>query len=74
MDMSRGELHVVTQSRNGDNGYKVVSAKDLLNRPDLRKRVSELERRRLELLPSCRILLDHVSSAESGVSPLNEPS
>ena len=30
----------------------------------------ELERRRQELLPSFRILLDRVSSAEAGVSPL----
>lgn len=68
LDLSRGELQVVTQS-SGNHGYKLVSQKDLLNRPDRKKRISELERRRTDLLPSFRILLDQVSSAEAGVSP-----
>jgi dihydroxyacid dehydratase/phosphogluconate dehydratase len=66
LDLSAGEFQVVTHSA---RGYKVLAAKELANRPDRKKRVNELERRRLELLPSFRILLDQVSSAESGVSP-----
>jgi dihydroxyacid dehydratase/phosphogluconate dehydratase len=69
MDISKGELHVATKTRNGHHGYKVLSAKELLNRPDRKKRIHELEKRRAELLPSFRILLDQVSSAEAGVSP-----
>lgn len=68
LDFSRGEMQVVTHS-NGNHGYKIVSPKDLLSRPDRKKRINELERRRIDLLPSFRILLDQVSSAEAGVSP-----
>ena len=50
-------------------GFRAVSAKDLLNRPDRRKRIRELEKQRMELLPSLRLVLDNVSNAESGVSP-----
>ena len=53
-------------------GYKVIGAKELANRPDRKKRINELERRRLELMPSFRILLDQVSSAEAGVSPAHK--
>jgi dihydroxy-acid dehydratase len=66
LDLAHGEFQVVTPS---SRGYKVLGAKDLVNRPDVKKRISELERRRLELLPSFRILLDQISSAEAGVSP-----
>jgi dihydroxyacid dehydratase/phosphogluconate dehydratase len=66
LDLRQGEFQVVTQST---RGYKVLGTKELVSRPDRKKRVSELERRRLELLPSFRILFDQVSSAESGVSP-----
>ena len=52
-------------------GFRPLSARDLLNRPDRRKRMRELEKQRLDLLPSFRLLLDHVSNAESGVSPKN---
>jgi dihydroxyacid dehydratase/phosphogluconate dehydratase len=69
LDLSRGEFQVVTHS---NRGYKVLAAKDLANRPDRKKRINELERRRLDMLPSFRILLDHVSSAEAGVSPANK--
>ena len=41
-------------------------------RADRKKRISELERRREELLPSFRILLEQVSSAEAGVSPVRK--
>src|SRR5262249_4021978 len=66
LDIVHGEFQVVTPS---NRGYKVLGAKELANRPDVKKRINELERRRLELLPSFRILLDQVSSAEAGVSP-----
>lgn len=66
LDLSLGEFQVVTHS---SRGYKVLAMKDLTNRPDRKKRINELERRRHELMPSFRILLDQVSSAEAGVSP-----
>ncbi len=66
LDLSRGEFQVVTQS---NRGYKTLGAKDLANRPDRKKRINELERRRHDFLPSFRILLDQISSAEAGVSP-----
>ncbi len=71
LDISRGELQVVSHST---RGYKVLAAKELANRPDRKKRINELERRRSELLPSFRVLLDQVSSAEAGVSPATKPS
>jgi dihydroxy-acid dehydratase len=73
MDIKKGELNVVVQSRGG-SPFKILSAKELLNRPDRKKRINELEKRRADLLPSFRILLDQVSSAETGVSPANKPS
>ena len=69
LDLTHGEFQVVTHST---RGYKVLGAKELTNRPDSKKRINELERRRLEMLPSFRILLDQVSSAEAGVSPSNK--
>jgi len=66
LDVAGGEFQVVTQST---RGYKVLGAKELANRPDRKKRINELERRRMELLPSFRILLDQISSVEAGVSP-----
>ena len=66
LDLAAGEFQVVTHST---RGYKVLGSKELANRPDRKKRINELERRRLDFLPSFRILLDQVSSAESGVSP-----
>jgi len=68
LDLSKNEVHVVNyQPRR--QGCKLTPARDLLHRPELKKRLHELEKQRLTLLPSCRMLLDHVSSAESGVSP-----
>jgi dihydroxyacid dehydratase/phosphogluconate dehydratase len=67
LDLTQGEFQVVTHS---NRGYKVLAAKDLANRSDRKKHVNEIERRRQELLPSFRILLDQVSSAEAGVSPV----
>jgi hypothetical protein len=68
IDLARSEIQVVSRAT-GPAGYKPIAAKELLNRPEFKKRVHELERRRTELLPSFRILLDQVSSADSGVSP-----
>jgi dihydroxyacid dehydratase/phosphogluconate dehydratase len=70
LDLSRGEVQVVRELGR-HKGFRPLSAKDLLNRPDRRKRMRELEKQRLDLLPSLRLLLDHVSNAETGVSPKN---
>jgi len=72
LDLSRGEFQVVSQSHR-HQGYKVLPPKQLANRPDRKKRINELERRRNDFLPSFRILLDQVSSAEAGVSPAVKP-
>jgi len=71
LDLARGELHVVRELGR-HKGFRVLSAKDLLNRPDRQKRIRDLEKRRLDLLPSLRQALDHVSNAETGVSPLTK--
>jgi len=71
MDLVHGELQVVRELAR-HKGFRPLSPKDLLNRPDRRKRVHELQRQRLDILPSIRLLLDHVTSAESGVSPVNK--
>jgi dihydroxy-acid dehydratase len=68
LDVSQGELQLVSRARN-QNGFKIVPARELLNRTDLKKRVHELERRRMEMMPSFRAILDCVSTADSGVSP-----
>jgi dihydroxyacid dehydratase/phosphogluconate dehydratase len=70
MDLGRGELQVVRELKR-HKGFRPLSPKDLLNRPDRRKRMHELQRQRMDLLPSIRLLLDHVSTAEAGVSPLS---
>ncbi|HEY2384737.1 MAG TPA: dihydroxy-acid dehydratase [Terriglobia bacterium] len=69
LDLAEGVFQVVTHSA---RGYKVLASKELSNRPDRKKRMNELQRRRLDFLPSFRILLDQVSSAESGVSPASK--
>ena len=71
LDLVHGELQVVRELKR-HRGFRPLSSKDLLNRPDRRKRIHELERQRMDILPSIRLLLDHVSSAESGVSPLSK--
>jgi len=67
LDFESGELQVVCRKNHG--GFKIVSQKELMNRPDRRKRVNELARLRNGLLPSFRVLLDNVTTAELGVSP-----
>jgi dihydroxyacid dehydratase/phosphogluconate dehydratase len=71
MDLAHGELQVVRELKR-HKGFRPLSPKDLLNRPDRRKRMHELQRQRMDLLPSIRLLLDHVSTAEAGVSPLGK--
>ena len=71
LDIARGELQVVRELGR-HKGFRALSAKDLLNRPDRRKRIRELEKQRFDLLPSLRLVLDHVSTAETGVSPLTK--
>jgi len=71
LDLAHGELQVVRELKR-HKGFRPLSTKDLLNRPDRRKRIHELQRLRLDLLPSIRLLLDHVSTAEAGVSPLSK--
>jgi dihydroxyacid dehydratase/phosphogluconate dehydratase len=71
MDLVHGELQVVRELAR-HKGFRPLSSKDLLNRPDRRKRVHELQRQRMDILPSIRLLLDHVTTAESGVSPVNK--
>ena len=71
LDLSRGDLEVV-QELKSHKGFRPIHSRELLNRPDRRKRIHELQRQRLDLLPSIRLLLDHVSTAEAGVSPLTK--
>ena len=68
LDTDSGELrrHGL-KIRLPDQSFQIL--KELLSRPEVKKRIHELERRRAELLPSFRVLLDQVSSADSGVSP-----
>lgn len=71
IDLAHGELQVVRELKR-HKGFRPLSPKDLLNRPDRRKRMHELQRQRLDILPSIRMMLDHVTTAEVGVSPLNK--
>jgi len=66
MDLAHGELQVVRELKR-HKGFRPLSPKDLMNRPDRRKRMHELQRQRMDILPSIRLLLDHVSSADAGV-------
>ena len=71
VDLAHGELQVVRELKR-HRGFRPLSTKDLLGRPDRRKRLHELQRQRMDLLPSIRLLLDNVSSADAGVSPLHK--
>jgi dihydroxyacid dehydratase/phosphogluconate dehydratase len=68
LDLVNRQLQVVSRARNSD-GFKPLSVRELRGRPETRKRVREVARRREELLPSFRVLMDHVSPADSGVCP-----
>jgi len=71
LDLAKGELNVLRPLARF-NGYKTLSTKELRNRPDMKRRIQEIKRLRMDLLPSVRILLDQLSSAEFGVCPLNK--
>jgi dihydroxyacid dehydratase/phosphogluconate dehydratase len=71
LDLTKGELNVLRPLARF-NGFKTLSAKELRNRPDLKRRIQEIRKLRTDLVPSVRILLDQLSSAEFGVSPLNK--
>jgi dihydroxy-acid dehydratase len=71
LDLSNGELQVVRELGR-HKGFRALSAKDLLTRPDHRKRIRELEKQRLDILPSLRLALDQVTNAEFGVSPVTK--
>jgi len=66
LNLLEGEFQVVAPS---NGGYRILAARELVSRTDCKRRINELERRRTDFLPSFRILLDQVSSAEAGVSP-----
>jgi dihydroxy-acid dehydratase len=69
LNLKKGELHIVTALR-GAPGYKVLSARQLSRRPETKKRISQVERRRASFLPSVRSVFDSVSSAAEGLSPV----
>ena len=69
LNMRKGEFQIVTSTRGGV-GFRVVSEKEIVRRSEVPNRVHELERRRRAFLPSVRSILDNVSSAAEGVSPL----
>jgi dihydroxyacid dehydratase/phosphogluconate dehydratase len=71
LNLAESKLQVV--SRKGrQNAVRAMTLKELMNRPDRKKRVNEIARQRLGLLPSFRIALENVSSSESGVSPCDK--
>jgi len=71
LNLANSELHVVCRKGRQD-AVRTMTTKELMNRADRMKRVNEIARQRLGLLPSFRIALDNVSSAESGVSPCDK--
>jgi len=68
IQLAENEVHVVCR-KGRRNGVRVATTRELLSRPDRKRRVHEIARQRLGFVPSFRILLDNVSSADSGVSP-----
>jgi dihydroxyacid dehydratase/phosphogluconate dehydratase len=68
LNLAESQLQVVCR-KGKQNAVRALTTKELMNRPDRKKRVNEIARQRLGLLPSFRIALDNVSSSESGVSP-----
>jgi hypothetical protein len=69
LDLAQGAIHVVKQTT-PNGGYKAIPGKDLLSRPERSRHIHEIEKRRLDLLPSFRVALDTISSADAGVSPV----
>jgi hypothetical protein len=71
LNLAESKLQVVCR-KGKQNAVRAMTLKELMNRPDRKKRVNEIARQRLGLLPSFRIALDNVSSSESGVSPCDK--
>ena len=69
LNLRKGEFQAVTAARKSC-GYRALRNSELARRPDPRKRIQELERRRARFLPSIRSVFDSVSSAAEGVSPI----
>ena len=69
LNLRKGEFQIVTSAR-GPAGFRVVSEREIARRSDRSRRIHELERRRQTFMPSIRSVLDNVSSATEGVSPL----
>jgi dihydroxyacid dehydratase/phosphogluconate dehydratase len=70
LNLRKGEFQIVTSART-PAGFKAVSDRELARRPENKKRIAELQRRRSTFLPSVRAVLDSVSSAATGVSPIS---
>jgi dihydroxyacid dehydratase/phosphogluconate dehydratase len=68
LNLAESKLQVVCR-KGRQNAVRAMTMKELMNRPDRKKRVNEITKLRLGLLPSFRIAFDNVSSSESGVSP-----
>jgi dihydroxyacid dehydratase/phosphogluconate dehydratase len=71
LNLAESKLQVVCR-KGRQNAVRAMTLKELMNRPDRKKRVNEIARQRLGLLPSFRIALDNLSSSESGVSPCDK--
>jgi hypothetical protein len=73
LNLAESKLQVVCR-KGRQNAVRAMTMKELMNRPDRKKRVNEIAKQRLGLLPSFRIAFDNVSSSESGVSPFDRSS
>jgi dihydroxyacid dehydratase/phosphogluconate dehydratase len=71
LNLAESKVQVVCR-KGRQNAVRVMTLKELMNRPDRKKRVNEIARQRLGLLPSFRIALDNLSSSETGVSPCDK--
>jgi dihydroxyacid dehydratase/phosphogluconate dehydratase len=68
LNFRKGEFNLVTRTRNAA-GFRPLRETELSRRPEKKKRILELEKRRNTFLPSVRAVLDSVSSAALGLSP-----
>lgn len=68
LNTRKGEFNVVTKAR-GPAGFRPLRETELSRRPEKKRRILELEKRRTAFLPSVRAVLDSVSSAALGLSP-----
>jgi len=72
LNVAESRLQVVRR-KGRQNAVMAIPTKELMDRPDRKKRMNEIARQRLSLLPSFRIALDSVTSSETGVSPFQTP-